>query len=89
MATAVEPLVEKQSEEIGTLTTLTGAGDSKITWNRSNAAEVEAARAHFRTLRAKNHLAFRMTSSGGRGTQIEEFDERAEEILMVPPSVGG
>jgi hypothetical protein len=83
-------MVEKQSEEIGTLTVMTGThGDTKITWNRNNTAEVEAARAHFRTLRAKNHLAFRMTRSGDRGTQIEDFDERAEEILMVPPSVGG
>lgn len=64
-------------------------GDSKLYWDRDNAGEVDAARAHFDALRKKRYLPFRMTSGGGKGEQMSDFDANAERILMVPPSVGG
>lgn len=88
MATAVEPLVGK-TEEKGELIVLDSTGDTKITWSRHNSEETEAARVHFRALRAKHYLGFKMNRDGTKGTQLEEFDASAEEILMVPRSVGG
>jgi hypothetical protein len=75
---------------MGTMAVLSGAGDSKITWSARRPDEVAAARAHFRELRGKRYLAFKTEGREGRkGSQIDEFDPELENILMVPPSVGG
>jgi hypothetical protein len=71
------------------MTILDSEGDTRISWSRRNPDEVEGARRHFNTLRGKNYLAFRTEGREGRGTQLDEFDPAIENILMVPPSVGG
>ncbi len=73
----------------GTISTLDQSGDFKVTWNHDNADEVEIARSTYEKLKKKGYAAFRMLDRGQRGEQIREFDPRAEQIIMVPPVVGG
>ncbi len=73
---------------VGTLRTLDTKGDTKISWNSENPADVESARASFNLLRGKGYMAYR-TERGNRGTQLREFDPEAEEIILAPALVGG
>jgi hypothetical protein len=73
----------------GTISTLDQSGDFKVTWSHDNADEVEIARGTYEKLKKKGYAAFRMLDRGQRGEQIREFDPRAEQIIMVPPVVGG
>lgn len=67
------------------------SGDTKITWDPSRPAEVEAARRQFDELTSGKHRyrAFRITGTDGRGEQLDEFDPAASRILLVPPMQGG
>lgn len=49
----------------------------------------EEANRRFDELIGKNYLAFSATATGETGTQVRTFDPEAEELLMVPPMVGG
>ena len=74
----------------GTMSVLTGAGDTKLMWDSENRDEVQAARDHFDDLLKKRYLAFKAEGrEGTRGEQIRKFDPDLERIIMVPPSVGG
>jgi len=81
-----QPLVSEETE--GRLTVVSGYKEN-VKWDRRNLTEVEAAREYFERLRSEHFLGFRMNRDGSQGTQLHSFDASAEEILMVPPSVGG
>lgn len=64
-------------------------GDTKTVWDTENVEEVEAARATFNTLRAKNYIAYTVKLGGRKGEIITKFDPSLGGIIMVPPVVGG
>lgn len=64
-------------------------GDLKVIWDKDNEAEVEAARAQFDQLQKKGYLAYTVTGQGRKGTQVREFDEDAEKIILAPALRGG
>jgi hypothetical protein len=64
-------------------------GDTKVIWNRDNAAEIENARRTFNDLRAKRFLAFAVDDKGEKGRMLHEFDPYMERIILVPPMAGG
>lgn len=66
------------------------AGDLKIIWDPGNKAEVKAAKDQFDALLKKGgHLAYTVDAKGGKGTQIREFDPKAEKIILAPALRGG
>lgn len=74
---------------IGEIAVLNHEGDTKISWNQNNEAEVEAARRHFDYLKGKGHSMFRLSGSDARQGQIRDFDPTAERIIAVPQMQGG
>lgn len=75
---------------MSTMHVLDSGGDTKIIWNSDNREEVNAAKEHFKALRAKHYLAFKAEGrEGTQGSQIHDFDPNLERIIMVPRSVGG
>ena len=71
-------------------------GDERILWDQQKAAagDAEAAAAVreaeriFQTERARGATAFKV-ESGKLVERIEQFDQTAEQIVMVPRVVGG
>lgn len=74
---------------MGTMATLSRAGDVRVMWNPDIPAEVAAAKKAFDEATKKGHLAFGVKKSGEKGTQIREFDAEAEKIILAPPMRGG
>lgn len=68
---------------------LDDTGDSTISWNPTNTAEVEAAEAHFAKMKSAGHLAYRTDANGGQAEQMRAFDSQAERIAFVPQLQGG
>lgn len=66
-------------------------GDLEIKFDREGSTAVlDRAKEEFDTRRAEGYTAFRMDPSNpGKGTVIHDFDENAEETMMVPPVAGG
>ena len=64
-------------------------GDTKMTWDRTNAHEVENAERTFDDLTDQGFTAFAVTAGGERGERIREFDKNAQSIIMVPRMQGG
>lgn len=88
MATAVEqPTVEQAWD--GEICCMNKHGDTPLRWRRGVGVEVDAARAHFDTLKGKGYAAYKETAGGERGEIIRSFDVNAERIVMVPPVSGG
>lgn len=71
------------------LKVLDHTGDSRLEWNPRNRDEVDAARAHFDTMKAKGYLAYRVDENNEAGEVIKQFDPNAREIIMSPQMVGG
>lgn len=74
------------------LRVLNASGDTTITWDTGNAAEVAAARALFTRLKADRYLAYRVgvdAPAGFNGEALQDFDPTAGEIVMRPQLVGG
>jgi hypothetical protein len=66
------------------------AGDTRISWRRSNTTEVATARAAFDTARGKGYLAYRVDADDQtKGEVMRTFDPTAEEIILAPPTAGG
>lgn len=77
-------------EECGTvLETSGGAGDTRLTWNRDNADEVETARTVFNNLRGRGYDAYAVLVNGRPGEIITEFNPQAEKMIMAPRMRGG
>lgn len=66
-------------------------GDTKYIWDKNNAAEVEAARALFKTLvKDQGFAAFLATGEKGvAGEQVREFKPEYERLLFTPALAGG
>ena len=73
---------------MGQLMVMGRKGDTRVSWDPANPAEVEEAGKTFKTYRGKGFAAFR-TTKRGKGDLITEFDHLAKEILFVPPIAGG
>jgi hypothetical protein len=63
-------------------------GDMKISWNRENKKEVDAAKETFEQRIKEGWSAFG-DKFGSKGDKIKSFDEYAERIVLVPPISGG
>jgi len=71
-------------------------GDERVTWdqrkaetgNQEAAAAVREAERIFQAERARGATAFRV-ESGKPVERLEQFDQTAEQIVMVPRVVGG
>lgn len=74
---------------MGQLRVMGREGDTRLIWTKSNADEVKAAKKMFDDLRAKGHLAYKVTKKGKPGEVITEFDPDAEKIILAPPLSGG
>jgi hypothetical protein len=81
---------------LSVLRILNGSGDTSLWWDRDGLAasdpEAEAAVREaervFAQARADGAVAFRINADQP-ATRLHEFDPTAEEILIVPPMVGG
>lgn len=76
-------------EHLSAMAVMDGTGDTKLTWDPGQPAEVDAARAQFDTLKKKGYAAFRMSEGGDQGEQLHEFDPRARRTIFVPQMKGG
>jgi hypothetical protein len=64
-------------------------GDTRITWDAHNTAEVDNAREQFKTWKAKGYLAYSVKPNGEPDRQLLEFDPNAQKIIFSPPLRGG
>ncbi len=58
----------------------------EIRWSEEDVVDAEKM---FADLREKGYRAFKMTKSGDKGDQVDEFDPEASAYLMLPPIRGG
>lgn len=81
---------------MGMLRVLSRRGDDRVTWDvrlletgdAEAAAAVREAERIFTVQRAKGATAFKV-ETGQAPARIEQFDQTAEQIVMVPRVVGG
>ena len=85
---AVAP-APRTTTSTGVLEAMDLTGDTKVHWDSSKPAEVEAARASYDSLKRKGYSAFKLNADGSTGEQIREFDPSAKRILMTPQMAGG
>lgn len=65
-------------------------GDTRITWDKYNDAEVEHARTSFNRLtKEKNFRAFKVGRNDAQGERVDRFDPDAERLIFVPQYQGG
>ncbi len=65
-------------------------GDTKVYWNKANPAEVDAAREHFKSLRAKGYLAYKLNpKDDSKGEQVTEFNPEDNAVIFSPALRGG
>lgn len=64
-------------------------GDSRFMWSPDNPDEIKAAKQHFKKLKDKGYLAYKVEDDGSKGEVIRDFDETAGKIIMSPQLVGG
>lgn len=99
MATMIRPEVIPEGyqwDEIdgrlvtGIASEMNESGDTRITWDKNNPAEVEHARTSFNHLtREKNFRAFRVGRGDSQGARVDQFDPDAERLVFVPQYQGG
>ena len=75
----------------GEMAELNSTGDTRMMWDKDNADEVKAARAHFDDLVNRQRFrAFRAVGKdGNQGDRMREFDPAAERIILVRQLQGG
>lgn len=65
-------------------------GDTRITWDKRNADEVEGARAQFDAYKAKHFLAYKVNPADAtKGEVMQAFDAEAEKVIFSPPMRAG
>lgn len=69
----------------GSISHLNHEGDTKYTWDRYNKLEVQAAKEHFDSLRAKGFLVFRVQYLGLKKEPVTSFDGYSEKYLFIAP----
>ncbi len=65
------------------------AGDIRLEWAAGDPESLRLAKEAFRRARAKGFRAYRMSRGGRTGDPVTEFDESAEQLMMIAPIVGG
>jgi len=65
------------------------AGDLKVIWDKDKPDEIKAAKDQFNSLLKKGYFAYKVKKDGSGGAKIEEFDEKAEKIILSPQMKGG
>jgi len=84
-----EPVAEGEH----VILTLDRQGDSRFSWNPRNQAEVDNAEAHFKNLKSKGYLAYRVRNGEQTAETVSDWERddlaSAGEIVMVPQTVGG
>jgi len=81
---------------VGMLRVMSRRGDDRVTWDQQRiaardpeaVAAVREAERLFAQERSKGATAFRITP-GKPAERIEQFDQTAEQIVLVPRVVGG
>lgn len=74
---------------MGELRELGPQGDTRMTWDADEKAEVQEAKHTFDKLKGKGYFAYKVKKKGGKGQVITEFDPEAEKIIMALPMKGG
>ena len=75
---------------MGTMMILNRTGHPAVEWDQGDPASVERARKEFRTLRRDGFVPFKCQAGDTSGAlRIDEFDEKAEEIVWLRPLQGG
>ena len=64
-------------------------GDSRHTFDASNAREVARGKAHFNALTKRGFRAVALGKDGQPGTLLRTFDPKVEEALFIPQFAGG
>jgi len=84
---------ETVAEDEHVILTLDRKGDSRFSWNPRNQAEVDNAEAHFKNLKSKGYLAYRVRNGERTAETVSDWERddlaSAGEIVMVPQTVGG
>lgn len=88
MTTLVQE-ANRTEEHSGVMVILDHLGDTRHTWNRNNADEVEVMEDIFDTMVEKGYQAWSVTKKGNKDQRISEFDPQAEKIIFSPALVGG
>jgi hypothetical protein len=81
---------------MGILRVMSGRGDDRFTWDMRGVEEhdpealaaVREAEHIFREQRARGATAFR-SEKGRVPVRIDEFDPTSDQIVLVPPLIGG
>lgn len=74
-----------------TMSVMNLGGDTKVTWDSNNAAEVDNARRTFDSLKAQGYTPHVVGGKKGnrKAETMDDFDPKAEALIMAPPMVGG
>lgn len=67
----------------------TTAGDIPLDWDPADPASVSLAREAYGKAIALGFKAYRMDARGKQGSPMSSFDPSAENLLLIPPIVGG
>jgi hypothetical protein len=88
--------VDEGEPAMGMLQVISKRGDDRVQWNEQDAqagdaeanAAIREAERIFAQERAKGATAFRV-EPGKQAERIEQFDQEADQIILVPRVVGG
>jgi len=73
---------EVEADDVGFIAELNHTGDIKYTWNRKNEAEVAAAEEHFKAMKAKGFLVFKVSRVGLKGKEVAEFSGKLGGLIF-------
>lgn len=82
-------LMEQEELQPYTLCVLDETGDSRMQWDKGDAAQVAKAQGRFNEMKAKGYIAYKVAKGGGMGEVITTFDPSEERIIMHKALVGG
>lgn len=71
------------------LLTLDHTGHSRHIWDPNIPAEVDAAKEHFKSLKSKGYIAYRVKGDGEAGEVMTKFEPDAGKVILSPPMAGG
>lgn len=74
---------------MGEMSIMDSSGHQQLKWNTDQLDEMKVAQETFENLIKKGYSAFGSRNRGEAKHFIREFDSTMEELVMVPPNVGG
>lgn len=74
---------------VGRIAVLDRTGHTEISWDESDPASVDKAKAEFDALRKSGFLVYRKGVDGAPDEQAVAFDPKAGRYYATPPLVGG